>query len=109
MDSFIARANIDHYIGLLNKDDLSPKTRATVTKLLIEEMDGLTHDTEQLEFAETRAANGRNQLNRMRSELELSAPQHRAQAEQLVANLEATQKLLDVFCHHLRNRVNNRL
>ena len=38
MDSFIARANIDHYIGLLNKDDLSPKTRATVTKLLIEEM-----------------------------------------------------------------------
>ena len=109
MDSFIARANIDHYIGLLNKDDLSPKTRTTVTKLLIEEMDGLAHDIEQLEFAETRAGNGRNQLNRMRSELDASAPQHRAHAERLVANLEATQKLLDVFCHHLRNRVNNRL
>jgi hypothetical protein len=108
MDSFIARANIDHYIDLLNKNDLAPKVRATVTKLLIEELDRLAHDVEQLEFAETRAANGRDQLNRMRSELDASAPQHRAQAGRLVANFEATQKLLDVFCHHLRNRVNNR-
>jgi hypothetical protein len=108
MDSFIARANIDHYISLLKDCDLSPKTRATVTKLLVEEEDGLAHDIEQLEFAETRAANGRDQLNRMRSQLEISAPQHRAQAERLVGNFEATQKLLDGFCHQLRAKVNGR-
>jgi hypothetical protein len=109
MDSFIARANIDHYIGLLKDCDLAPKVRATVTKLLIEEEDGLAHDIEQLEFAETRAANGRDQLNRMRFKLDASAPQHRAQAERLVANFEAIQKLLDGFCHHLRNSVSGRL
>jgi hypothetical protein len=108
MDSFVARANIDHYITLLNDRDLDPKIRATVIKLLVEEEDGLAYDTEQLEFAETRAAKGRDQLNRVRSKLGASAPQHRAQAERLLANFEATQKLLDGFCHHLRNRVNGR-
>jgi hypothetical protein len=108
MDSFIARANIDHYLGLLNKDDLSPKTRATVTKLLIEETNGLANDFEQLEFAETRAASNRDRLNHMRRKLDPSLPEHRVLAERLVANLEATQKLLDDFCHHLRTKVYNR-
>ena len=108
MDRFVARANIDHYLSLLNDPVLPPEKRATVTKLLIEEEDGLAHDIEQLEFAETRAANGRDQLNRIRCKLDISTPEHRAQAERLVASFEATQKLLDGLCHHLRNRVNNR-
>jgi hypothetical protein len=38
-----------------------------------------------------------------------AAPQSTAEraAERLVANFEATQKLLDGFCHHLRNKVSN--
>ena len=107
MDRFVARANIDHYLGLLNDPVLPPEKRATVTRLLIQEEDGLAHDIEQLEFAETRAASGRDLLNHVRGKLDLTAPEHRAQAERLVANFEATQKLLDGFCHHLRNMVNN--
>ena len=108
MHRFIARANIDHYLHLLNSTGLGPEKRATVTKLLIEEEDRLGHDIEQLEFAETRAASGRDRLNQVRRKLrDLSAPEHRAQAERLVANFEATQKLLDGFCHHLRNMVSN--
>jgi hypothetical protein len=108
MDRFVARENIDHYLRLLNSTGLGPEKRATVTKLLIEEFDNLGHDLEQLEFAETRAASGRDRLNQVRRKLrDLSAPEHRAQAERLVANFEATQKLLDGFCHHLRNKVSN--
>ncbi len=49
MDRFIARANIDHYFGLLNGTGLVADKRAAVTKMLIEE-DKLSHDLEQLEF-----------------------------------------------------------
>ena len=109
MHRFVARENIDHYLRLLNRTGLGPEKRATVTKLLIEELDKLGHDIEQLEFAETRAASGRDRLNEVRRKLgDMSAPEHRAQAERLVANFEATQKLLDGFCHHLRNKVNDR-
>ena len=108
MHQFIARENIDHYLHLLNGTGLGPEKRATVTKLLIEELDHLGDDVAQLEFAETRAASGRDRLNEVRRKLgDMSAPEHRAQAERLVANFEATQKLLDGFCHHLRNKVSN--
>ena len=108
MDKFISRANIDHYLSLLNDAGLAPKIRATVTKLLVEEMDKLHGDLEQLEFAEQRAAHGRDRLNHLRSRLDLAPEQHRAEAERLVANAEAIQHLLEGFCHQLRNRVNNR-
>ena len=62
---FVARANIYLYIDLLNDADLAPEIRATVTKLLIEEEDKLGDVLEQLEFAEKRAADGRNLLNHL--------------------------------------------
>jgi hypothetical protein len=76
-----------------------------VTKLLIEEEDKLGHDLEQLEFAENRAADGRDRLNRLRSRLGSVGAEHREQAERMVANFAAVQKLLDGFCHHLRVKV----
>ena len=66
MYRYIARANIDHFLGFLNDADLAPERRAVIVKLLIEEEDKLGHDLEQLQFAETRAANGRNRVNRTR-------------------------------------------
>ena len=108
MDRFVARANIDHYLGLLHGTGLGPERRSTITKLLIEQEDKLAHDLEQLEFAETRAANGRDRLHHVRSKLDQVAPEHRAEAERLVGNFEATQKLLDGFCHQLRAKVNGR-
>lgn len=108
MHRYIARANVDHYLGLLDDEDITPERRALVVRLLVEEEDKLGHDLEQLELAESRAAQGRNRLNRLRSMLDIAEPANRVQAERLVANVEAIQNLLDGFCHHLRTRVNAR-
>jgi hypothetical protein len=107
MHQFVARENIDHYLRLLNSTGLGPEKRATVTKLLIEELDKLRGDFEQLGFAERRAADGRDRLHHLRSRLDLTPERHRAEAERVVANVEATQHLLEDFCHQLRNKVNN--
>ena len=108
MDRFVARANIDHYLGLLNDADLAPEKRATVTKLLIQEEDRLSHDLEQLEFAETRAADGRDRLHHLQSMLDSIPERLRSEAKRLIVNVEDIQILLEGFCHQLRNRVNNR-
>jgi hypothetical protein len=71
MDRFIARANIDHYLGLLSDGDCAREKRAMVTKLLIQEEDKLGHDLEQVEFAEKKVADGRDRLNHLRSRLDL--------------------------------------
>jgi hypothetical protein len=44
MDRFIARANIDHSLGLLSDGGCAREKRAMVTKLLIQEEDKLGHD-----------------------------------------------------------------
>jgi hypothetical protein len=62
MHRYIARANIDHYLDLLNSTDLSAEKRAILTKLLIEEEDKLSLDMEHLEFTERRAADGRERV-----------------------------------------------
>ena len=108
MYRYIARENIDHYLGLLDDADLSPERRDLVVKLLIEEEDKLSHDLEQLEFAESRAANGRDRLNRLKRNLDSFAEPERPMAERLIANFETLQQLLDGFCHHLRHKVNSR-
>ena len=109
MHRYIARENVDHYLSILNADVvLTCERRETIVKLLIAEEDKLSHDLEQLEFAETRAANGRERLRRVRQLRNRTDPAHRANADRLVANIEATQQLLEGFCHHLRERVNSR-
>jgi len=111
MPDFIYRANIDHFLGLLNVPGLAPDKRATIVKLLVTEEDRLSHYQEQLEFAESRAAKGRERLNDLRQKLETIDPSaaHRATTEKLVQTVEATQQLLDGFCHHLRSRLHSRL
>ncbi|WP_271618906.1 hypothetical protein [Bradyrhizobium sp. CCBAU 51745] len=64
MHRYVAHANVDHYLALLNGDALSPSHRATA--LLVAELDRMTHDRAQLEFAETRAANARQKLDHVR-------------------------------------------
>ena len=108
-DWSIARANIDHYLGLLNDADLAPEKRTTVTKLLIQEEDNFGHDVEQLRFAEKRAADGRDRLNHLRSRLDLTPERLRVEALRVIANVEAIQHLLEGFCHQLRDRVSNRI
>ncbi len=103
MHRFVARENIDHYLGILNSDVLlAPEKREAIINFLVAELEKLNHDPGQLEFAESRAATGRERLNQVKALRKAADPKHRANAEQLVANVEAVQKLLDAFCHRLR-------
>ena len=56
MQRFVAKANVDHYLGLLNGSDLRPDLRTAITRLLVVEDDasGLI-----LQFE---CANGRTRL-----------------------------------------------
>ena len=62
MNNYIARANIDHYLELLNKDEIPSNGNSMIGKLLIEEENKLSHDLEQLDFAESRAAACRDRV-----------------------------------------------
>ena len=111
MQRFIARENIDHYLHILNSDALlSPEKRETIVKLLIVEEDKLSHDLEQLEFAEDRTAKSRDRVNHVRKLRDASAEgsTHRAQTNRLLANTEAIHQLMERFCHHMREKVNSR-
>ena len=109
-DRYIAQANMDHYLSLLNSADLSEKNRDTIMKLLLATEDMLSHDLEQLEFAERRAANGRNRvtyLTILRNSF-VAGSVDREQADKLLANFEAIQRQLEAFCHRMREKVNSR-
>jgi len=108
-DRFVARANINHYLGLLYDAGLAPEKRAALTKLLIQEEDNFGRDAQQLRFAEKRAAEGRDRLNHLRSRFDLTPERLRVEALRVIANVEAIQHLLEGFCHQLRHRVSNRI
>ena len=110
MHRYVARTNIDHFISLLNGPDLAPEDRSTITRLLIAEQGRLSHDLEHLEFAESRAASGRDRLNQVKTLRRSFAfgTREREQAERLLVNVENLQTLLEDFCHLLREKVNSR-
>ena len=110
MDMFIARANIDHYLSILNSTHLSTANRATIIKMLVAEEDKLAHDLEQLEFAEGRTARCQGRVKHfrvMRDGLVDGSADH-AQADRLLALAEETHQLMDQFCHQLRHKVSRR-
>jgi hypothetical protein len=110
MPDFILRANIDHYLELLDKSDLAVETRAMVVKLLIDEEDKLSHYHEQLEFVENHFARRHNRVNRLtnlRNGFADGSDDHK-RADLVLENAEARHQLLDQFCHHMRTRVSSR-
>ena len=107
MHRFIAKANVDHFIDLLKGSDLTPDKRTDITKLLIAELDKLAHDLEHLEFAEKKAAEGRDRVNHVR-DMRNGHPfgtAEREQAERLLVSCENLQTVLEDFCHRLREKV----
>ena len=107
MHRYIARANIDDYLVLLNDHNLVPEKRVVITKLLIEAADRLSYDLEHLDFLESRATNGRDQVRRvrmLRESFAFGSPE-REQAERVVANVENLQTILEDACHRLRAKV----
>ena len=109
MDGYIARANIDHYITLLNGGDLTLQNRSTITKLLIAEEDKLSHDLEHLEFAEIRAAKSQHRVGYFRKLRDsfVEGSTERAHADGVLENFEVTHSLMVQFCHRLREKVNS--
>ena len=100
MNNFIARANIEHYLDLLNKSDAAAQDLSVVTKLLIQEEDKLSRDLEQLEFAESKVAACRDRVDgqrRLRNKFLDGSPE-RVQAERLLTNSIATLQLIGGFC-----------
>ena len=102
----MGQATVDYYLGVLYEPDLSAQRRRVVTKLLIEEEDKLGHDVEQLQFAESRATQGRERLNKLRQKVE-SEFMDDAQAKRLVANFEAIQRSLESHRDRLRAKLNS--
>ncbi len=103
MDGFISRANVDHYLDLLNDGNLPAEKRATVTKLLIIEEDKLACTQEHLDFAEIHAVKGRVLLNELRCALDAEQDREsRAQTERLISAVETTQSLIEGLCDRLR-------
>ena len=109
MHRYVPQANVDHYLSLLNGSELTSHNRSVVTKLLIAEEDKLSHDLENLDFAEKRAARGRDRVDhvrKLRGAFAFGTPE-REQADRLLVNHENLQTLLEDFCHRLRMRVNS--
>ncbi len=109
MHRYIGRANIDHYLSILYSTDLTVRNRETVVKLLIGEEDRLSHDLEQLQFAEDRAVRSRDRVIHLRK-LRDGLPDgstDRARAEKVLVNCEATHELVEHFCHRMREKVNS--
>ncbi|MBR0848523.1 hypothetical protein JQ543_12295 [Bradyrhizobium diazoefficiens] len=110
MHRYIVRANIDHYVALLNGTELSSDCRSTAVKLLISEEDKLGQDLEQLEFVECKAATGRDRVKHMRNLRDgfaFGTPERR-QADEALVNAENLQTILEDKCHNLRRRINSR-
>lgn len=107
MDDFIARANIDHYLDLLKKDDISCAKRSTIGKLLADEENKLSHNMEQLEFTERRLAACRDQLNHLQRLREhfVEGSTERIRTQAIIASLQGILLQMERFCCFLRQKV----
>lgn len=87
----VARANVDHYLGLLKHSALDDDRRMMVVELLAAELNKLPLDLDHLRFAESRMANLRSYL--------LTLLHDGNQAETAAHH---AQELLKAFCQHSR-------
>ncbi len=108
MEKFVAHANVDHYLDLLNNGNVPSHNRSMLNKLLIEEENKLGHDQEQLEFAESRAAACRSRADRQRRLMDSfdASSTEWAQAERLLVNFESLAQFVEGFCQQMRRQVN---
>jgi hypothetical protein len=105
MKDYVARANIDHYLALLNDDDgISADQRTVIGRLLIEEEDKLSRAQEQLDFALMRTASCRARTARLRKLRDsfIVGSAARADADKTLANFEVLLGMMDEACLRLR-------
>jgi hypothetical protein len=107
MHRYVRQANVDHYLRILRSTDLTPQDRSSITGLLMAEIDKLAHDLEHLEFAESRAASYRkevNELAEMRNSFAFGTTD-RERAEAKLVKTENILTLLEDLCHRLRKMI----
>ncbi len=109
MDSYVPRANIDHFFSVLTTQHLSDGNRDTIMKLMIAEEDKLGRDLEHLQFAEDRVARSRDRVNYLRKLRDAFADgsTERVQADKMLGNFETIHRLMEEFCHRMRTKVNS--
>lgn len=108
MNNYVARANIDHFLDLLRNPEVTTGSRSTITKLLLTEEDRLSHDQEQLQFAESKAAICRERADRQRRLMDSfeAGSDDWVTAERLLANFESLAQFVEDFRQQMRRRVN---
>ncbi|WP_342727249.1 hypothetical protein AAFG07_10775 [Bradyrhizobium sp. B097] len=104
MNEAIARANTDHDLDLLKRPSVPANTRSIPNRRSLEQEDRLVRRTEQVAFAEAKAATCRAWADRQRRLTESFAPGSvdRELAERLLANFEALARFIDGFCRRMR-------
>ncbi len=103
MDNYITRANIDHFLSVIEDSHLDPGTRAVAVRLLRRQLDKLSVRPDQLEFAESKVTDGQVHLNKAKRMRDgLADPTARAEADGFVATLTKVQELLKACCERLR-------
>lgn len=105
MDNFVARANIDHFLDLLQHDDISAERISAINKLLIEELNKLSRDNKQLEFLESRAARYRLHFDHLCDWFPNGSADH-IRAEMVLKTFEVTLLEMESFCIEIRKQVN---
>src|SRR5581483_4292692 len=95
MENFIARANIDRFLSVLNSSDLTETNRSMTTKLL---------------FAEDRTARSQVQVTRLRSLRDglADGSTERAKADKLLVTFETTHQLMVQFRERMRRKADGR-
>jgi hypothetical protein len=108
MDQIDARDKIDHYLNLLHRGDTSVDDRASINKLLVNELGQLNPGVAQLEFSESRAAKCRrrfDQIGHWRNGF-ADGSVERTQADKVTAQFELTLRMVESFCAQMREQLN---
>ncbi|HEX7789545.1 MAG TPA: hypothetical protein VF467_03350 [Afipia sp.] len=108
MNDAIARANTDHDLGLPKRPGVPVNTRSIPNRRSLEQEDRLVRRSEQIAFAEAKAATCRAWADRQRHLTESFVPgsADRELAEGLLANFEALARFIDGSCRRMRHTPN---
>ena len=110
MDQFMAQANIDHYLELLQDGTRPPNDGSMIHRLSLQEENKLARSQEQLDFVEIRVAKLRqhyDQLSSWRDGFEEASPE-RAKADAMVEKSKFSLYLLEAYCGQMRRHLNGR-
>lgn len=104
----IARANLDRHLDPLKRPHVPADMRSMPSERLLEQDSSRGRRSEQVAFAESKAATCRAWADRQRYLASSFAPGSvdRELAEGLLANLEALAQFIDGFCRRMRVTAN---